>query len=713
MAEELLSPSWYRVAELRPRLRSHARIHRHEYRGERWYVLEDRISRRSHRLNPVAYFLVGLMDGRRTVQEIWDGAVTRFGDDAPTQEDMIRLLGQLHLADAIQCDVTPDVDELLRRSQRLSGRKTLATFLSPLAIRIPLFDPDRMLERWLPWYRPFFGAFGALLWLTVVGIAVVLMAQNWDALTDDVTDRVLAPENLLVMFFVFPVVKALHEFGHACAVKAWGGEVHEMGIMLLVLMPIPYVDASSAATFPQRNRRVVVGAAGMLVELFLASIALFLWLEMEPGLPRAILYNVMLIAGISTVLFNANPLLRFDGYYILADLIEIPNLRARSGQYLLSLFERRLFGVRLPASEARPGERAWYLFFSVASFVYRMFITFAIAIFIAGKYFLIGVALAIFAVLMSVVMPLVKAVAYLALHPRLRRHRMRAAAASGALAGLVGLLVFAMPVPLWTNAEGVIWVPEQAIVRAGADGFVSALLVRPGSRVKTGDPLIEAADPVLPLHIRVLVAQREELLVRYQAERVQSQVRAQITLEQLKAIDADLARAREKAAELIVRSPADGVFVVPAAQDLPERFVKHGEQIGYVLTSSAATARVLVPQQSVDLVRTRTEEVRVKLAEQLQDPLPARVRREVPAASDRLPSMALSQAGGGRVALDPRAGREPRSLQTHFEFELELPTARPVGVGGRVYVRFEHGSETIAQQVYRAVRQLFLERFAV
>jgi putative peptide zinc metalloprotease protein len=122
---------------------------------------------------------------------------------------------------------------------------------------------------------------------------------------------------------------------------------------------------------------------------------------------------------------------------------------------------------------------------------------------------------------------------------------------------------------------------------------------------------------------------------------------------------------------------------------------------------------VLVPQQSVDLVRSRTEQVRVKLAEQLPETLPAIVRREVPMASDRLPSLALSQAGGGQVALDPRDGQEARSMQTHFEFELELPTGHPVGIGGRVYVRFEHGSETIAEQVYRAVRQLFLERFAV
>ena len=169
-------------------------------------------------------------------------------------------------------------------------------------------------------------------------------------------DRVLVPENLLVMWLVFPVLKLAHEFGHAFAVKTRGGEVHEMGVMIMVLTPVPYVDASSAWAFRSKWQRIRVGAAGMMVELFIASLALFLWLSAEPGVFRGVLYNVILIAGISTVLFNANPLLRFDGYYILMDWLEIPNLRQRSTQYWAYLAERYLFGRREaepPARDAR------------------------------------------------------------------------------------------------------------------------------------------------------------------------------------------------------------------------------------------------------------------------------------------------------------------------------------------------------------------------
>ena len=713
MAQQLLSPAWYRVAALQPRLRSHARVHRHEYRGELWYVLTDRLSRRAHRFAPAAYFVAGLMNGRRTLQEIWEAASARFGDAAPTQDEVIQLLGQLHAAEVLQCDVSPDVDELLRRSRRVEDQKRLAKLMSPLAIKFPLIDPDRLLERAAPFLRPLYGRLGALLWLGIVGWALLVAAEHWQELTEDIGHRVLDPRNLVILALVFPVIKAFHELGHAAAVKAWGGEVHEMGIMFLVLMPVPYVDASSASAFPEKYKRVVVGCGGMAAELLLASAALFFWLEMQPGVPRAILFNVMLIAGVSTVLFNANPLLRFDGYYIFADLLEIPNLRSRAQQLLAWVFQRYLFGMELAAPEATRRERIWLACFAVASFCYRLSVTFAIALFVAGQYFVIGAVLALWAIVSGVLLPILSLANYLAASPRLGRKRLRATLATGMLAAaLIGVVLF-VPVPSWTNAQGVVSVPEQTMIRAGADGFVTRVLVRAGQQVHKGEPLVEAADPVLASRERVLEGQKSELEARYQLERIDRLVRAQMTLDQLKSVDAELARARERMRELVMRSPADGVLALASDQDLPGRYLKHGEALGHVVAGSGLTVRVVVPQQSVDLVRGHTERVTLKLAERLEDTLPSRILREVPRASDRLPSAALSQAGGGDVPLDPTSASEPRTLQTYFEFELELPQERQVLLGGRVYVRFDHPSESIAAQGWRALQQLFLKRLAV
>jgi putative peptide zinc metalloprotease protein len=708
MSTDLYSPSWYRVEDMRPRLRSHVRIHRHHYRGERWYILEDRISRRVHRFNPVAHYIIGLMDGRRTVNEIWESAITR------TQDEVIRLLSQLHTAEVLQTEVTPDLAELMLRARR-SGSKTLKqNLLSPLAIRIPLFDPDRLLTRWLPWYQALFGLLGFLIWLGVVGAAVVNGASHWDELTQDLTSRVLAPQNLLMMVLIFPVLKLFHEFGHACAVKAWGGEVHEMGIMFLVLMPIPYMDASSASTFRSMRQRVVVGAAGMIVEVFIASIALFLWIDAEPGIFRAVLYNIMLIAGISTVLFNANPLLRYDGYYILSDLTHIPNLRVRSNQYLGYLVERYLFGVKLGDFDATASEKRWFVFFGVASFLYRMFVMMVIALFVAAEYFVVGVILAVWVVITAIVLPLAKGLAYLLTHQKLRRYRLRALAVTVMVGWLVWLGLFIVPTPHWTRADGVIWVPDQAQLRAGADGFVRQVAAKPGQVVSRGAPLVHMEDPALELQIPVLEAQLRLLRTRAQSQQQDDLVTWVLTREEIKATEAELEHARKRASDLTVTSRTSGEFVLAIPiEDIRDRFVRKGQLIGYVIPSATVTARVLVSQDDIDLVRSQSQEVRVKIASRLYETYDAYIRREVPAASDRLANPALTSVGGGPAATDPRNPDEPRSLDKWFEFELVLPRTLTPVLGEHVYARFEHDSEPLAYRAYRSLRQLFMKRFTV
>jgi len=712
-ADELYSASWYRVAELRPRLRGHVRVHRHSYRGEVWYVLEDRGSRRLHRFNPAAHYVIGLMDGRRTVQALWDAAANRFGDDAPTQGEMIALLGQLHAADVLLTQVAPDLAELLHRARLARRRNWMQRYLSLLSLRIPLFDPDRPLERWLPWYKPLFGKAGALLWLAVVGTAAVLAVLHWSELSGDLSDRLLAPGNLVLLALVFPVVKLLHEFGHACATKAWGGEVHEMGVMFLVLMPVPYVDASASSAFREAHRRLIVGAAGMIVEVFVASFALFVWLEAEPGVVRAVLYNVLLIAGVSTVIFNGNPLLRFDGYYMLSDLLQIPNLRQRGQRYVAHLAETRLFGLRNAPFDASWKEQRWLLLFTVASFVYRITVMLAIAAFIATQYFIVGVLLAMWVVGSSLLFPLAKGIAYLATSPRLRQRRGRAVGIASALAAAVAVVVFVVPLPLWTLAQGVTWAPQDAVVVAGADGFVQRVAATPGELVRKGSILVVTDDPALPLRIRVLEAQERLLSSRAQSQIRVDRVRWELTEQELKSTRAELALARERAAELTISSPAEGVFLMPSLEDMQDRFLRKGQQLGFVVHPETITVKVLVSQADADLVLARTERIEVKRAGSLFETEDAQLRRHVPAASNKLPNAALSNAGGGVVAVDPRASGGPTALQGWFELELELPATRAYAVGERVHVRFDHGWEPLAWRFYRSIRQLFMKRFTV
>ncbi|WP_455365414.1 hypothetical protein [Kaarinaea lacus] len=715
----LFSPSWYRVSNLRPRLRSHAQVHRHFYRGQLWYVVQNHSTGRFHRFSPEAYFIIGLMDGKLTLNEIWESAAQRLGDDMPTQEEVINLLTQLHRADVLQSDSVPATEELQLRDSKQVRRKRLQTLRSPLAIRIPLLDPEKFLHGLSPVFAPLFSGFGTLLWLLVVSWAVFLAAGHWSALTENISDRVLAMDNLLLLWITFPFVKALHELGHGFAVKRWGGEVHEMGIMFLVFMPVPYVDASAASAFSSKYQRMVVGSAGMLVEVFIAALAMFVWLNVEPGIVRAVAFNVMLIAGVSTVLFNGNPLLRFDGYYILMDWLEIPNLGTRSNQYLGYLIQRYAFGLQKAQSPvAVPGERGWFVFYSIASFFYRMFIFVTIIWFVAGKFFVIGVLLAIWAATTTLIIPLIKQAWFVTSSPRLSRQRGRALGVSGVFVFTVLAVLLMVPVPSGSIVEGVIWAPEKSIVRASAAGLITGLVAQSGQKVNPSDILVECEEPGLSAEVRVLEAQLKELRARYDAERVKDKTQAQITQQDIEHVQGMLVRAEERQQDLIIRSPAQGEFVVSDPLDMPGRFVRRGEVIGYVMNFKDATARIVVEQEDVDLVRKHLRDIKVRLSDRLATVIPAELEREVPAATDELPSPALSISGGGTIATRPDAQSSNDvssiALRKSFQFDVKLHTDIPVTtIGERVYVRLTREPEPLAVQWFRLGRQLFLSKFNV
>ncbi|MBN8436483.1 MAG: PqqD family peptide modification chaperone [Candidatus Accumulibacter sp.] len=715
MAGPFLSASWYRVAALRPQLRAHARIQRQRFRGQAWYVLHDSAAGKLHRFSPAAYRVIQLMDGERTLAAIWDEVAAAAGAAAPTQDEVIRLLAQLHAGDLLQADLPPDVEELAERSRKQKRQKLWQSFINPMSIRIPLWDPDNFLDRSWPLLKGLFGPLGPALWLLVVLPALLLAGLHWHELTANLSDQVLATRNLLLLWLVYPLLKALHELGHAYAVKSGEGEVHEMGIMLLVLAPIPYVDATAAGAFRSKWSRALVGAAGILVELFVAGIAMFVWVLVEPGLLRAIAFNVLLVAGASTLLFNGNPLLRYDGYYVLSDLIEIPNLGNRSNQYWQWLAKRYLFGLKsIERPPASVGERRWFVFYGAASFIYRTLVMIAITLFIAGEFFVVGVVLAVWAAITMFALPIGKGLAYVLSSPELQRVRTRARLLTFGALALFLLFVLAVPMPLRTHAEGVVWVPENAEVRAAADGFVERLLVPPEASVGSGDLLLVTVDPTLSAEVGQSRARLRQFEVQYASLMFSERVQAAAIQEDLQRERVALARAEEKLDALLVVAAVPGILKLARAQDLPERFVKQGELLGYILSTPPRWLRVVVTQDDIALVRERRAAVEVKIVDRIEQTWPARVDREVPGAHDRLPSKALSLAGGGPHGTDPRDPDGLKSLQRLFQFDLELPPeVGPLQIGTRAYVRFHHHAEPLATQWGRRLRQLFLARFNV
>lgn len=713
-------PSSARLMQLRVRLKAHVRIHRHDYRGRPWYVIEDPASGRVHRVGAQAHEVLRLLDGARSLAQVLDEVRFRLGEEAPSAEELAALVGVLYRADLAVADARADVAELATRAARLHGQRLRQYFLNPLALRFPLLDPDRFLQwavratAWLP------TAAWVAVWAAVVAAGGAVALSNAETLRSGFVDRILSTENLMLLWFCYPVVKLLHELGHGIAIRRLGGQVHEMGVMLLVLVPVPYVEASATAAFPGKGARMLVGAAGVLTELFLAGAAMLVWAMVEPGMVRAVCFNVALIAGVSTLIFNGNPLMRFDGYYVFADWVEIPNLGQRAYAYLGYLVQRYGFGVRDAVSPASAADEApWLLGYGIASFCYRLFISVSIVLLVAGKYFFVGVLLAIWGIAIMIVRPVARGVWFVAAAPRVAGHRARAVAASLAAVLLLAVALL-VPVPQWTRAEGVVWVPEDAQLRAGSACWIRAVLATPGARVRRGDALIDCDDPELAANVRVLEGQLHEMEARDTAYLVNSRLYLDIAREAIVETRERLDDARRRHAALTLRSPVDGRFVMPGATDAAGRYARRGELLAYVLEDGPPRVRAVIEQDDLDLVRNATRAVRVRFADRIEETLDARVRREVPGASDRLPSAALAVSGGGRFGVDPSGVMEadaferPKVLTPVFQLDLEVADAAPPArLGTRVYIRFAHPAAPVAQQFFRVARQLLLRRFDV
>lgn len=714
MTGNLTNPSWYRVAELHPRLAGHARIQRQVFRGQVGYVLQNRITGRFYRVSESAHYFAGLMDGARTVQELCDATNAALGEDTLSQDHVIELLGKLYSAEALQTDASFDSAELFERRVQHQRAQWLSRIKNPLAIRLPLFDPDKLLERLLPLGRFLFSRFGAWIWLLMVSLGLLLAVTHWTEISRDTTIELLSPQNLFLLGLCYPFIKALHELGHGLATRVWGGEVHETGIILMALIPLPYVDASTASAFPEKRRRMLVGAAGIMVEVFLAVLALLLWLNTEPGLIHSLAYNTMLIGGVSTLLFNGNPLLRFDGYYVLSDAIGMPNLATRSNRYLGYLIQRYLFGIgNLTSPATAPDERRWLASYGILAYLYRLVILVAIILFVAETYPIVGMMIAFWATVTQLVMPIVKHAKFILTAPRLERRRIRAISTSSALLLFATVFLFAVPVPLSTMAEGVVVPPDHSELRAGSDGVITRLVAKPDAQVAEGELLIETEDPFLQVRLQIMEARLRELTTRLSTLRIgREQVKADMLEDEIKLLQAELDRTREQADSLLIRSPAAGIFLLEQPGDMPGRFVSQGDRLGYVADLEHPTVRVAIAQADIGVVRTSTKTVSVRLAERIDVPIPASIDHQIPAAVDRLPSPVLGPLGGGPFAVDPQDPDGVRTTESVFEVELTLPVAVS-RLGERVYVRFDHGSEPLAWQWYRRIRQLFLKRFNV
>ncbi len=720
--QAIWSEHWHAVRFLQPRLRHGVQALHRPLRGRDWVLLLDPVTQRFHRMSPQVWGVLQLLDGRRTLDDIWATACAipaRAGAQAAhaaiSQTDLLQLMSSLHANDLLQSQVSPDASEVFERYQKQSKLRIKQSWLNPLNIKIPLLHPDAWFERHAGLARRIMSWPVLLLWLAVVVPAAALAWQHWTALTENLSDRVLAASNVALLWLTYPLVKAVHEWAHGLAVKAFGGTVREIGLMFMVFTPVPYVDATSSYRFPSKWARALVAAAGIMAELVLGAIALVVWLLAEPGLVTAVAFNVVLIAGVSTVLINGNPLMRYDGYFIACDLLEVPNMGQRASQYCTYLLDRYGFGARdaQPPLQVR-GERGLLLVYGLISPVYRIVITFGLIWFVASEYLFVGAMMAVMALWSALVQPVWKSWQHLRSGASLARRRepalRRSAVAGLLLAGFIGLV----PLPFHSVHQAVVWVPDEAIVRAQSSGQVLRALVPPGAAVVAGDTLLVLESPVLSADVGVAAAGLAQVQAQLRQAEVNAPAKAVALRGELASRTAKLVDVQTRLAGLDVRAASAGHWVPRATTEQAGRYVKRGEVLGYVVAGASQVVRTAVPQEDMDLIRSGLHGVQVRLALALRAPVNAQLKRQVPGGDFELVSSALGTVGGGDIAVDPAKPGGTHTLKRVFDVEVALDQALPAAVfGDRAYVRFDLGTAPLGWQWFLRLRQLFLARLNV
>lgn len=708
MDESLLSSAWYRVAELRPRLVSPLHVTRHVMRDQVWHVLVEPASGRQLRLNPQAYGFAGRCDGTRTVEQIWRQLLEQEGDDAPSQDEVLRLLAQLVRLGAMQFDSAPHLSMLFARRAEDGARKRRAA-INPLALRLKLMDPTRLLD-WLEPKLRFLGRGAFVVWGVVVAAALAGCLANWSEIRAEGARHLAGVGAFWIAWLCYPFTKALHELAHAVAVRRMGGQVHELGISLMFLTPAPYVDASAANAFPRAGQRALVSSAGILVELGIAALAAFVWLAVQPGLVRDVAFVLMSLCSLSTLLFNGNPLLRLDGYHVLCDLLELPNLAQRSQAWWRAQWRRLTWGrsATAPMPSLAGGERKWLIAYAPLSFVYRIVLLAGIVLWLGGRAWLLGVlAAGAFVAWLSVWAA--RSVRDAFDGPITPQARTRAAGIVAAVVLGALLPLFAVPVPHPVVARGIVWPPDRAQLRPEAAGFVREL------RAAGGD-VIPAESSLAVLEDAVLVSDREKLVSRLSALRAQQYqallsdpARASDVAQDIERTDAELARAEEQLRRLQVRSAASGRLVLPHERDLEGSFVARGALLGYVVTGQPPMVRVVLTEEDAALVRRGVRAVEARLPGSA--PAAARLAAEVPAATRQLPHAALGDRQGGPVPVDAADRDGLRTSVPVFLLDVVLQEERASPMGSRAWVRFDLAWEPLGVQWARRLRQLLLKQF--
>ncbi len=672
--------------------------------GKQCYVVEDPASARFFRIGLVEYAFISRLDGRRTIGEVLRDTIQSRADCVFTPSDALAICQWVVRSGLTRDESTesPGAVPAVAGSRRRGGR------ISPLSVQVPLFHPDRFFQRLEPWLTWCF-SFPALIgWLFVVCWAVRDVVAHHHQLSD-ASSRVLAAENWIWLGLAWIVLKIIHEGGHAVACRRFGGEVREAGVIFILLAPLAYVDVTSSWRLRSKWARIAVAAAGMYVEVFLAAVATLVWAHVAPGAMKQVCLNMMITASVMTVLFNANPLMRFDGYYILSDLLELPNLYASGQQYVRYVSRKLLFGIR----SNRPtfnGYRGMFIrVYGVASWIWRNLVFWSLVLTAATLLKGAGIVLSFLAITMWLLAMVRRMVGFACRDSGESPSWIRFAVVGGGASGLAICALVLVPWPGAVTAPAIVQYAPETAVRTECDGFVRAIHVHDGAYIELGQTLVVIRNDELEHELAELELGIEQSRLKRRIHQRQGEMaKAQAESEQLRSLEKQLSDKRDEMDHLIVRAPCAGKVVGRNLDALEGTFLSKGHYVLSIGNESAKEVRLSIAQPDILAFRAHTgRTIRVYLPG--RGVLQSHLSKVEPRASSTPAHMSLCAPNGGVLAVRTVDHGAAKTSSGGYEFlsprftgivPLDADQSEQVRAGQRARVALRQ-SENVGEHLYQ------------
>ena len=732
----------YRASSSRPlglRRRPDLCAEKQIYQGRAYWVVKEPIGLHYFRFQEKEYAILRWLDGHVSLDEIKRRLDAEYPPERTRLEEIARFVGRLHQSGLITSSAPGQGEQLLRRSRTRRNKQRLAALGNVLAIRFRGVDPERFLKWLYPQARWFFSPGIVVLCCLLAVAAVMLIAVQFDVFRARLPafHDFFAVQNWIWLALVLGATKILHELGHGLACKHFGGECHEMGVMILVLTPCLYCDVSDSWMLPNKWQRAAIGAAGMYVELLIASLGTFVWWFTADGLINQLSLYAMFICSVSMILFNGNPLLRYDGYYILSDLLEIPNLRQKSSAILNRKLGAWCLGLNEPEDPFLPRQRRWlFALYSVAAVVYRWFVVLAILWFLYKVFEpyglkIIGQAIVLVALYGLVIQPLGKLMKFLRVPGRLQKIRpLRVYATLGvAIAAIVAVLFVPLPHAVICTLE--IQPHEAAQVYVSTAGRLEQLHVRQGQKVEEGTPLAQLGNRDLELQVVRLEGLRDE----YQAE-LKSLRRERFRDDQasrdipriqetLASVEEQLAQKKRDWQRLRLVAPQAGTVMPPplradtANEDtlptwtgtpLQEKnlgaLLDEGELFCQIGDPRSMEALLVVNQEEIEFVQPG-QAVEIKLDQLPEETFHSTIVEIANLNLQISPRHLSAKAGGALATRTDRAGRERPRTASYQARALLADEEGILRIGLRGRAKIHTPAQSLGKRIWRFLNRTF------